>query len=371
MGHDTLGRWDGATWAYHLPDALGSVRQTVDGAGAVTAAREWTPYGVELGAAQAGLGYTGEYWDAGVELQYLRARWYAPRVGRFKQRDPWRGDIKEPQTLLQGYVYVVNNPIKYTDPSGHIKSGSEAEEALRIIRQLQRDYKVNVLVDFGWRHVPVRAPEPGQKIGCAKWEEGAWRDITELGAVFSVARRFEDKAGSAQAARRAIGGVTIERVSQSKSAHWGGKITIADYSFDQPDAKGTLKKQWGPRVAIAHELAHYWDWKTGSVWSRAINASGAIVGGMSTAIGGEPGPTWWARTAGITEDWAESVAGYLFPKYFHFLREEAKLDPAVYTKEYYDVTLPSGRTVTFGPGLGPRHYLYVAAQFRALSTSTP
>jgi len=32
VGHDTLGRWDSSTWAYHLPDALGSVRQETDGA---------------------------------------------------------------------------------------------------------------------------------------------------------------------------------------------------------------------------------------------------------------------------------------------------------------------------------------------------
>jgi len=60
VGHDTLGRWDGAAWAYHLPDALGSVRQVADGAGAVVSSREWTPYGVEMGAAQTGLGFTGE-----------------------------------------------------------------------------------------------------------------------------------------------------------------------------------------------------------------------------------------------------------------------------------------------------------------------
>ncbi|MEA3342493.1 MAG: hypothetical protein U9R15_21220 [Chloroflexota bacterium] len=70
--HDTLGRWDGATWAYYLPDALGSVRQAVDGAGAVVSSREWTPYGIplyagdEVGAGQAVLGYTVEWWDAAV-----------------------------------------------------------------------------------------------------------------------------------------------------------------------------------------------------------------------------------------------------------------------------------------------------------------
>ena len=59
VGHDTLGAWDGAGWAYHLPDALGSVRQVVDGAGSVVSAREWSPFGVEVGTGQAGLGYTG------------------------------------------------------------------------------------------------------------------------------------------------------------------------------------------------------------------------------------------------------------------------------------------------------------------------
>jgi len=126
VGHDTLGRWDGATWAYHLPDALGSVRQVADGVGAVVSAREWSPYGVELalsgvegvGGAQAGLGYTGEWFDADVGLVYLRARWLNPTTGGFTQRDSWEGNTTKPQTLFQGYVYVVNNPINFTDPSG-------------------------------------------------------------------------------------------------------------------------------------------------------------------------------------------------------------------------------------------------------------
>jgi uncharacterized protein RhaS with RHS repeats len=43
VGHETLGRWDGSEWAYHLPDAPGSVRQVADSAGAVVSVREWTP----------------------------------------------------------------------------------------------------------------------------------------------------------------------------------------------------------------------------------------------------------------------------------------------------------------------------------------
>ena len=119
VGHETLGWWDGAAWAYILADGLGSVRQAADGAGVVVSAREWTPYGEEVGGWRAGLGYIGEWQDGDVELVYLRARWYAPGVGRFTQRDVWEGDWLRPQSL-HAYVYVENNAVNLTDPSGRL-----------------------------------------------------------------------------------------------------------------------------------------------------------------------------------------------------------------------------------------------------------
>ncbi|HDQ73895.1 MAG TPA: hypothetical protein ENN19_17630 [Chloroflexi bacterium] len=110
VGHDTLGQWDGA-WTYYLPDALGSVRQATDGAGAVVSAREWSPYGVEVGSAQEGPGYTGECFDGDVGLVYLRARWYDVDAGRFTQVDPLR---LEPNP----YLYAQADPIQATDPAG-------------------------------------------------------------------------------------------------------------------------------------------------------------------------------------------------------------------------------------------------------------
>ncbi len=35
VGTETLGEWEGSLWTYYLPDALGSIRQAVDGAGAL------------------------------------------------------------------------------------------------------------------------------------------------------------------------------------------------------------------------------------------------------------------------------------------------------------------------------------------------
>ncbi|HEY8355953.1 MAG TPA: RHS repeat-associated core domain-containing protein, partial [Ramlibacter sp.] len=40
--------------------------------------------------------YTGEYWDPDAQLVYLRARWYAPQIGRFISADPFEGKQEDP-----------------------------------------------------------------------------------------------------------------------------------------------------------------------------------------------------------------------------------------------------------------------------------
>lgn len=62
--------------------------------------------------------YSGEYWDSTTELQYLRARWYDPSMGRFISEDTYEGQIDNPLSLNL-YTYVINNPLKYVDPTGH------------------------------------------------------------------------------------------------------------------------------------------------------------------------------------------------------------------------------------------------------------
>ena len=63
--------------------------------------------------------YTGQQSDADSGLLYLRARYYEPSTGRFISQDTYKGDRKVPSTLNL-YVYCKNNPLKYTDPSGHV-----------------------------------------------------------------------------------------------------------------------------------------------------------------------------------------------------------------------------------------------------------
>ena len=58
--------------------------------------------------------YCGEYWDQETGTYYLRARHYAPRLGRFTQEDSARDG-------QNWYIYCDSNPIKYVDSNGREK----------------------------------------------------------------------------------------------------------------------------------------------------------------------------------------------------------------------------------------------------------
>ena len=51
-------------------------------------------------------------------LIYMNARYYLPEVGRFISADSIVPDPQTPQSYNR-YSYAFNNPVKYTDPSGH------------------------------------------------------------------------------------------------------------------------------------------------------------------------------------------------------------------------------------------------------------
>lgn len=62
--------------------------------------------------------YTGAVYDASTALYYLNARYYDPENGRFLTEDTYRGELDKPETWHL-YAYCANNPVNYTDPSGH------------------------------------------------------------------------------------------------------------------------------------------------------------------------------------------------------------------------------------------------------------
>jgi RHS repeat-associated protein len=62
--------------------------------------------------------YTGQRLD-GTGLYYYGARYYDPTIGRFISPDTIVPSPANPQSFNR-YSYCLNNPLKYTDPSGHL-----------------------------------------------------------------------------------------------------------------------------------------------------------------------------------------------------------------------------------------------------------
>ena len=83
---------------------------------------EYTPFGTEKFVLNPNLKfdprYTGQEYDIETGLYYYKARYYDPKLSRFIQPDTIVPSAKNLQAYNR-YSYVVNNPLKFTDPSGH------------------------------------------------------------------------------------------------------------------------------------------------------------------------------------------------------------------------------------------------------------
>ena len=98
FGEIVAQRKAGASHFYHF-GGLGSTMELTDGAEATTDTLRYRAFGESLVATGATApryrweGKLGYYWqsDNGIALDYVRARWYRPRIGRWVSQDPLGG----------------------------------------------------------------------------------------------------------------------------------------------------------------------------------------------------------------------------------------------------------------------------------------
>ncbi|MEM7052740.1 MAG: RHS repeat-associated core domain-containing protein [Acidobacteriota bacterium] len=108
-------------------DHLGSPLITTDAQGAFMEQALYWGFGEDAGSTTTDVRrFTGHERDPGRpgsldDLDYMLARYYSPWTGRFLSLDPSREsfDPKNPQSWNR-YAYVLNNPLKLTDPTGEV-----------------------------------------------------------------------------------------------------------------------------------------------------------------------------------------------------------------------------------------------------------
>jgi len=115
---------DNGTLYWLLTDHLGSTALTLDSSGNrldPNAELRYKPYGdtrYNPGSQKTNYRFTGQRWDQGHGLYWYNSRWYDPLIGRFMQADTIVPQPGNPQALNR-YSYVLGNPLRYTDPTGH------------------------------------------------------------------------------------------------------------------------------------------------------------------------------------------------------------------------------------------------------------
>lgn len=111
---------NGTTYFIHL-DHLGSARVMTTVAGAVLDSMDYMPFGEQiLGGTDTTHKFTGKERDAESNLDNFGARYNSSAMGRFMTPDPagvLAVALKNPQTW-NSYAYTMNNPLRYTDPTG-------------------------------------------------------------------------------------------------------------------------------------------------------------------------------------------------------------------------------------------------------------
>ena len=110
----------GGVLTFLLSDHLGSTSLTTDSAGNVISELRYTAWGevrTQAGTTSTSYTYTGQYSNtADFGLMYYNARWYDPSLGRFTSAD---SIVPAGVQGYDRYAYANNNPVRYTDPSGH------------------------------------------------------------------------------------------------------------------------------------------------------------------------------------------------------------------------------------------------------------
>lgn len=111
---------------YLLGDHLGSTNVVVDPGGNLVSELRYKPWGETMyasGTSPTDYRYTGQREEAGIGLYYYRARWYDPSLGRFVQADTVTAGLRP--AAWDRYSYVLNNPVRHIDPTGHMCSDPE------------------------------------------------------------------------------------------------------------------------------------------------------------------------------------------------------------------------------------------------------
>ncbi|MCX5720537.1 MAG: RHS repeat-associated core domain-containing protein, partial [Nitrospirae bacterium] len=196
--------------------------------------------------------YTGKELDS-TGLYYYEARYYDPTLGRFISADTIVPNPRDPQSLNR-YSYVENNPLRYTDPTGHFSIG-------KIFRSVTQSITKSVFARVaGWAICPM----------CMQYVDQATQRyaITGTAIMGSIA---VPPVVSGWAGGGVFGGILGGAVGGAVGSASGGEISLEGIG------KGALSG------SLAGGIQGYY----GNTWSAQRVLASTLAGGASSALRGK------------------------------------------------------------------------------------
>src|SRR5919109_3203355 len=115
---------DSGGFKYFLSDHIGSVSVVLSATGTILEQQRYLPFGGAramppyASVTSTDFTYTSQRHLPDTGLMDYKARFYSPALGRFIQPDTLIPGVANPQSWNR-FSYVGNNPLRYTDPTGH------------------------------------------------------------------------------------------------------------------------------------------------------------------------------------------------------------------------------------------------------------
>jgi RHS repeat-associated protein len=284
-----------------VKDHLGSTRMVIDESGSLVGIRrhDFLPFGEELGSGigirSASIGYgddsvrqkfTGYEEDDETGLYFAQARYFASVQGRFTSPDPLlsSGTVSDPQSWNR-YSYALNNPLKYTDPTGMFVwdlslGGSLSDEAL---------------IAGGLQAIVDRRNQIRQALKLVE-------DAIKSGRLSSVQKALVERARNAYGEEGQVNGVTIAlgqtEPGSAAEVGFGATPIMFDSSTNQTVANVIVTFNLGNTVdaqTFAHEGSHIADRQE-------------LVSAFAKSFASDPQANWLYLPENITKRMAESRA---------------------------------------------------------------
>jgi RHS repeat-associated protein len=226
---------DASVAEYYIPDHLHSaeIMVTVTNSVAVAQHYEYTAYGnsryiLSTTSFPITHRYTSQPFDDETGLYYYgNSRYYDPVIGRFIQPDGIIPNFFDPQTYDR-YAYARDNPLRYTDPTGHGLLDAIAEWIAKMRGRSQLDaYALSLNRGYtGWSDMQQKLAEAKDYNGTATIQQQRAEAVSTTGttaaALGGAYVTVAPELATAGLATPATATTTVERTGAQTATEEGG-----------------------------------------------------------------------------------------------------------------------------------------------------